>query len=289
MTLALVAVQLRVTATAVASAEAYRAHVWAAVEDALVDAGDAAHKVVVLPELAGHLALLALAPPAAHRARTLGAALNTAAVRRPLDILRGMATARVLGSRAAVLAALAPDGERFWRSVCGPLAKRAGAWLVAGSHVRLGATGDLTSSSLLFDPEGRCAAVTDKVNLVPGIEDGAPGALGLSRGEPKLPLTEAPFGTIATLIGYDACPEASSVHDRFTPLHETFTATVVANPTAASRGLPDAMRAAPVARYGILAQLECDVLDLAYEGAAAVYERVGAEVHARGPVLRVSP
>ena len=76
---------------------------------------------------------------AAHKAKTLGAALAAAAVRRPLEVLRGVATTRLLDPRHAVLAALAPDGERFWRGVFGPLARRHGAYVVAGSHLRLAA------------------------------------------------------------------------------------------------------------------------------------------------------
>src|SRR6185503_5164241 len=145
-----------------------------------------------------------LAPPAAHRARSLGAALAASAVRRPLDVLRGVASARTLHPRHAVLAALAPDGEKYWRSVFGPLARKHHAWIVAGTHLRLASNGDLTNASFTFAPDGRCVATTDKVNLVPGMEDGAPKGLHLARGDlERLPVVETPFGKVATLICYD--------------------------------------------------------------------------------------
>ena len=82
-------------------------------------------RLVVFPEVAGHLALLrARAAARAHSAKTLAGALAAAAVRRPFDVLRGVATTRLLDARHAVLAALAPDGERWWKSVFGPLAKQ---------------------------------------------------------------------------------------------------------------------------------------------------------------------
>src|SRR5690606_9228986 len=122
------------------------------------------------------------------------AALAAAAVKRPLDVLRGAATARVLDPKSAVLAALAPDGERWWKSVFGPLAKRLDAYIVAGSHVRLGPDGALTNASRLFGPEGRLLATTDKGTLGPGMEDGARGALAMSRGNEQVPIVETPLG-----------------------------------------------------------------------------------------------
>jgi predicted amidohydrolase len=164
---ALAAVQLAVDADVVASAETYRRAIEAAVP--ALPRADA--RLVVYPELAGHLALLALAPERAHRAKTLAGALAAASLRRPLEILRGIATTRRLGPRHAILAAVAPDGERWWKTVFGPLARRLDAYVVAGSHLRLGPGGELTNSSLLFAPDGRLIATTDKVNLVPGVED----------------------------------------------------------------------------------------------------------------------
>lgn len=316
MRLALSAVQLAVDAACVASADAYRTHLEAAVADALDAAGPADARLVVLPELAGHLALLALAPPAAHRARTLAAALGMSAVRRPLEVLRGVATTRVLDPRHAVLAAIAPDGERFWRAVFGPLARRHGVHLVAGSHLRLGPGGDLTNASFLFAPDGRLLATTDKVNLLPGVEDRAPGGLGLGRGDAaRLPIVDAPFGRVCTLVGYDGFRQPHTTLERFVTMAPRIAArggvAVVANPAAnpwrwhepwpppsiadaapvdapgrtreaqwQRDGLPGTLAEVPFARWGVTAQLVGQVLDLRFDGRSEILEREGDVVRA---------
>lgn len=311
MNLSLVAVQLEVSGANVASPDVYRAHLEAAAEHAIEAAGPADARLVVFPEIAGHLALLALAPASAHRARTLGAALGAAAVRRPLDVLRGVASTRLLDPRHAVLAALAPDGERYWRAVFGPLARRHGTYLVAGSHLRLGHHGDLTNSSFLFAPDGRLLATTDKVNLVPGIEDRAPKALGLARGDAqRLPITETPFGRVCTLICYDGFREPHTSLERFDAQGPRIAlrggVAVVANPAAnpwpwrgpwkfadpgdpgepATReaqwereGLPASLAEVPFARWGVTAHLVGQVLDLSFDGQSEILERDGHHVH----------
>ena len=303
--LALIAVQLEIDADVTSTPERYRAHLETAVARAVDTAGPADARVVVVPELAGHLALLALAPPAAHRAKSLSAALGAAAVRRPFDVLRGVATTRLLDPRHAVLAALAPDGERFWRGVFGPLARKHGLYLVAGSHLRLGPSGDLTNASFLFAPDGRLLSTTDKVNLVPGIEDRAPRALGLARGDAdRLPIVDASFGRLCTLICYDGFREPHTSLERFVPLGPRLAArggvTVVANPAAnpwpwherwihgeankadepATReeqwqreGLPASLAEMPFARWGVTAHLVGRVLDLRFDGQSEIVER----------------
>lgn len=299
MKLALVAVQLSVDDEVLATAEAYRAHVEATVGRAL-DGVAADHTLVVLPELCGHLAMFALSPPAAHRAKTLSAALATGALRRPLEVLRGVATTRVLDPRHAILAALAPDAERFWRGVCGPLARARRVHLVAGSHIRLGASGELTASSFLFAPDGRMLATTNKVNLVPQIEDGAPSALGLARGDAeKLPIVDVPFGKVATLIGYDAAREPLTELERFVVMGPRLVArggvTVVANPEADRAGVPGhregigaALRELPFARFAVTAHLAGGVLEMAFEGTSEILERTATGVTqlARGGAAR---
>jgi predicted amidohydrolase len=310
---ALIAVQLEIDATVLASGDAYRAHLVDMVGCAVEEAGEADARVIVLPEIAGHLALLALAPPKAHAAKSLGSALAASAVRRPLDVLRGVASTRTLDPKHAVLGALAPDGEKFWRSVFGPLARKHQAWIVAGSHLRLAPNGDLTNASYTFAPDGRCVATTDKINLVPGMEDGAPKGLGLARGDiEKLPVIEAPFGTLATLICYDGFSCAHTTLERFTPVGERLKArggvTVAANPAAnpwkwegpwppvssasfagpASthptraeqwriEGLPGTLAAVGFARWGITAHLVGKVLDLRFEGCSEILEGRGHE------------
>ena len=309
---ALIAVQLEIDAGVLESGERYRAHVESAVACAVEEAGAAGARFVVVPELAGHLALLALAPPQAHRAKTLGTALAAAAVRRPLEVLRGVATARTLAPTHAVLAALAPDGERYWRSVFGPLARRHQAYVVAGSCLRLAPDGSLTNASLLFAPDGRCIGVTDKVNLVPGMEDGAPGGLGLARGTPeKLPIVDTAFGKVCTLVCYDGFAEPHTTLERFVPLGPELAARggvcVVANPAAnpwrwrepwppaslaggaerapgdreqqwCREGLRASLGATAFARYGVTAHLVGRVLDLHFDGCSEIVERTGDEV-----------
>ena len=317
-TLALIAVQLEVDARVLASGDSYRTHVEDAAACAVEEAGVADTRFVVFPELAGHLALLALAPAPAHRARTLSAALAAAAVRRPLDVLRGVATSRTLAPRNAVLAALAPDGERYWRSVFGPLARKLDAYVVAGSLLRLLPDGALTNASLLFAPDGRCIATTDKVNLVPGMEDAAPGGLGLSRGPIELPIVPTAFGTTSTLICYDGFAEPHTSLERFVPLGPELAArggvTVVANPAAnpwywdepwppkklaggverapgtreeqwCREGLRASLAASRFAQYGVTAHLVGHVLDLHFDGRSEILERdeAGVRVLARAP------
>jgi predicted amidohydrolase len=310
---ALVAVQLEIGAEVLASPDRYRRHLEAAAARGVDAAGEADARLLVFPEIAGHLALLALAPPAAHRARTLSAALAASAVRRPLDVLRGVATARTLSPRHAVLAALAPDGERYWRSVFGPLARRHRAYVVAGSHLRLRGRGDLTNASLLFAPDGRCEAVTDKVNLVPGLEDGAPGGLGLARGDAEgLPIVETALGRACTLICYDGFHVSHTPHERFVPVPARVAARggvmVAANPAAnpwpwtgpwpppglAGRppppdeptraaqwqreGLPGSLAGVAFARFAVTAHLVGEVLDLRFDGTSEILERTAAGV-----------
>jgi predicted amidohydrolase len=284
----LVSIQLEIGAGVLASHDAYRRHLDEAADRALASARADA-RFVVFPELAGHLALYALGGPAAHRAKTLSGALAAAALRRPLEVLRGAATARRLDGRHAILAALAPDGERWWRSVFGPLARRHRAYVVAGSHLRLGLNGELTNASLLFDPEGSLVATTDKVNLVPGVEDAAKGGLALARGDASaVPITATPFGKVATLIGYDASREPYTRDERFgamaAKLAERGGVAVVANPVAPTsafagrEGLAATLAETPFARWGVTAHLVGHVLDLAFAGTSQILGCTGTAV-----------
>jgi predicted amidohydrolase len=307
---ALVAIQLEIGPDVLASVDAYRAHLEAEGERALAEGGGehADTRLVVYPEISGHLALYALAPPSARRAKSLSAALAASAVRRPLDVLRGLASTRHLDGKSAVLAALAPDAERWWKSVFGPLARRLDAYIVAGSHLRLGADGALTNASLLFGPSGRLLATTDKVNLVPGMEDGARGALALARGDARVPIVDTPLGKVTTLICYDGFREPHTRTERFVSLGpliaERGGVSIVANPAANPwpwqgawkfnepgetmvrkeqwrvEGLCGSLAQTRFARYGITAHLVGNVLDLAFEGASEIVEVRDHDVHA---------
>jgi predicted amidohydrolase len=292
------AIQLELSAELLASPAAYKRGLDDAAERALdAPAAEPITRLVVFPELAGHLALYALAGPAAHRATTLSRALAAASVRRPLEILRGLATARRLDGRHALLAALAPDGERWWKSVMGPLARRHHAYVVAGSHLRLGIDGEVTNASCLFGPDGALVAVTDKVNLVPGVEDAVKGGLGLARGDSSaVPIVDVAFGTIATLIGYDASVTPYTEHERFVAMGRALAdrggVDVIANPAGTQvtqtprDGLAETL-ATGCARFGITAHLVGRVLDLQFAGrsqiigfAAGAGPRVLAQIEA---------
>ncbi len=300
----LVAVQLEIGPDVLASPDAYRLHLEAAMGRAMSSADRADARLVVFPEIAGHLALYALAPAAARKAKTLAAALAASAVRRPLDVLRGVASTRLLDAKHAVLAALAPDGERFWKSVFGPLARAHKAYVVAGSFLRLAPDGELHNASLLYGPDGRLLATTDKVNLVPGVEDGAKGGLALARGNANVPIVDTPLGKVATLICYDGFREPHTRNERFVVmgkrLLERKGVDIIANPAANpwpwldkwkyadegetqsraeqwnTEGLCGSLRDAPFARFGITAHLVGSVLDLRFDGVSEIVERTEA-------------
>ena len=282
MTVDLVAIQLEIGEAVLASPDAYRRAIDDAAAGAVQPGAD--HRLIVFPEDAGHLALYALAPAASRRQKTLAGALGAAAIRRPLDVLRGVAVAHTLDPRHAAMAALAPDADKFWRGTFGPLARRHAAYVVAGSHLRLAPGGALTNASMLFDPDGRLVATTDKVNLIVGVEDGAPGGLGLARGNSaRLPFADAPFGKLCTLIGYDASAVPDTALERFDPVVEHVAARggvdVIANPCAnpqpraARAGLPATLAAAALARLGVTAHLVGRILDLEWAGASEIVVR----------------
>lgn len=300
MKLALAAIELEVGEAVLESADVYRRHLEGAAARALDGAGAADARLVVFPELTGHLALYAQAPPATRRAKTLAGALAGAAMRRPLDVLRGVVQARRLDAHHAVLSALAPDAERWWKGVFAPLARRHAAYVVAGSHLHLSPAGALTNASLVFAPDGRQLALTHKCNLVAGLEDGAKGGLALARGDvDAIPIVDTAFGKLCTWIGYDAFRAAQTADERFVEVAPRIAArggvTVVANPSATTRpwrwredGLPATLAAAvppgTVARYAASAQLTGGVLDLAFAGASEILERTGDAVRTVGHV-----
>lgn len=277
----LVAIQLAIDETVLASGASYRAAIEAAADAALA-AAPPGPRLVVFPEVAGHLALYALAPPGARKGKTLSAVLASAAVRRPLDVLRGAVSARVLNPRHAVVAGLAPDAERYWRALFGHLARAHGAYVVAGSHLRIAASGALTNASHLFGPDGGLLATTDKVNLVVGVEDSSPGGLGLTRGDPaSVPIVETPLGPLVTLVGYDAFRAPRTASERFIAVGEQITVrggcAVVANPAGNhavhAEGWPSALAGVPAARHGLTAHLVGHLLDLHYAGASEIVAR----------------
>jgi predicted amidohydrolase len=237
MTVALVAVQLALGPDDVVTPDVLRDHLAAAVEDAVAGASAAAHRLIVLPEAIGLAALVAHAPPRARDAATLAQLIARSALGRPLSVLRGALDARTLEPRHAALVGLAPDVERWIASTFARLARHHRAHVVAGSHLRVDDRGEVVAASATFGPDGRLLATTDKVNLLPGLEDRARGGLGLARADahaqPRIP---TPFGPLAVLAGYDAFIAADSPAERFTPVPPIVAArggvAVVANPAA---------------------------------------------------------
>jgi predicted amidohydrolase len=172
---------------------------------------------------------------------------------------------------------------------------------VAGSHLRLAPNGDLTNTSLLFGPDGRVLSTTDKVNLVPGLEDRGPKGLGLARGDAdKLPIVDTPFGPVCTLVCYDGFREAHTTNERFVAMGPKVAArggvTIVANPAAnpwpwrdpwifaepgelGSRedqwnreGLRGSLVGKGFARWGVTAHLVGKVIDQVFDGQSEILE-----------------
>jgi predicted amidohydrolase len=285
--LVLVAVQVRLAAHHLESPGRFRALVDRLGEQAAAAGGP--HRLWVFPEAVGYFLPLAFAPPDALARDTLAGAFTTLAVRRPLALVRGLLEARGGGLRRGLLHAYLPACDRLMRESFAALARRHRAWVVAGSHLRGHADGRVTASSYTFDPAGRLAAVTDKVNLVPGLEDGAPGGLGLSRGDAeRLPLVRAPWGTLATLIGYDGFAEPQSDGERFAWMAgraDAAGADVVANPAASPAeawpvtGLAESLERVGHLRHAVTAQLCGAVLDRSFAGRSAILTRGQDGVH----------
>lgn len=144
-----------------------------------------------------------------------------------------------------LFATVAPRVHRtLWNTFSG-IARDFGLWVVAGTALlprnRLGDEGPGFSphgartynTSYTFAPDGRCVAVTRKVNLVPTQED----TLQLSPGHPEeLRVVETPFGRLGTLICYDGFREPhTSREPGFVPaarLVDALGAEVVAQPSA---------------------------------------------------------
>jgi len=298
-TLTLVAVQARLAAHDLESPARFRALIDGLGERAAAAGGE--HRLWVFPEAIGHFLPLALAPPGVLSSATVDQAFTALALRRPLSLLRGALDARSLVPRRALLHAIMPPADRIMRECFAALARRHRAWVVAGSHLAAHPDGRVTNRSYTFDPGGRLAGVTDKVNLVPGQEDGAPGGLGLGRGDPdRVPVVSTPWGGLATLICYDGFAEPHTSGERFCRVADRVDAAgadVIANPAAnswpwmgpwvfaepgehidrhqqwKSEGLPASLAGLHRVRYGVTAHLCGAVLDLAFEGRSEILGR----------------
>lgn len=319
-TLALAAVQLRLGVDDLASESAFSRCIERAAERAAQACAGAEHRLLVFPECTGHFIPLIHAPAlirswVRREARrqagntpvlTVDRAMAALALGRPVPVLRSMWRAGTLDASRAVLLAFMPAADALMRQVFSAVARRHHAFVVAGSHLSPAAGAFvLTNTSYTFDPHGRVVATTHKANLVPGLEDDSPGGLGLARGDAwGLPVVDAPWGRLATLICYDGFRVPHTPHERFVCMGERADALgvdVIANPAAnpwpwnerwvfappgsqrlrreqwRDEGLPATLRGLGRVRYGVTAHLCAEILDLQFEGKSQILARSGAD------------
>lgn len=243
MKLALHAVQVALDDDYIADEGTLRRGLDAAAVAAVDACPDPGVRLIVYPAHVGTVVALGMAPPVARRASTLGAALAASLASRPWTAVRAMFEHATVDPRRTALAALAPRARAWSFAYFAALAKRYQAFVVAGSGPRLLRAGRPVNSSMVFSPEGKLLSVVDQVNLLPGLDDSR--ALALSRGEGREPVhTETPFGSLVTLVGYDAQAQPLSSAERFAFLTEglggrspLILASPLALPTAAADDL----------------------------------------------------
>ncbi|MDY7229214.1 carbon-nitrogen hydrolase family protein [Hyalangium rubrum] len=199
----------------------------------------------------------------------------------------------------------------MWHAFSG-IARDFGLWVVAGSALlpknRLGLdTPDFApvnartyNTSYTFSPEGRCVAVTRKVNLVPTQED----VVRLSPGRAEdLEVVHTPFGQLGTLICYDGFREPhTSEEPTFVPaarLLDARGADIIAQPSANAwpwdgpwafnapgerqlrreqwfnEGLYSQLAGLERVRYAVNPQLVGSFFDNVFEAPSLIFERVG--------------
>lgn len=301
MTVALIAVQVRLELTDLQSPEAFRAAMDHHARRAAAHSDGAKQRLFVFPENLGHFAMLAFAPKIARTRATVDGAVGLLAATRPWSLARAMLSYGTLSLRRGALLALAPRGEQLVHETFGRIARRHAATVVAGSFLRVRPDGQVHNSSCTYDADGRRRAVTDKVNLVPEAEDSSPTGLGLARGNPDgVALVDTGFGVLATLICYDGFCEPHTRNERFATMGKRVDRAgcdIIANPAAnpwpwnegwyfaepgetilradqwRTEGLPATLAALEHVRYGVTAHLAGRILDQAFEGRSEILER----------------
>lgn len=304
--LALAAVQVRLAVHNFESPGAFRRLIDEHAARAADATSGADHRLMVFPEGVGHFLPLASGPTALLGKATLAEAFAGLAVRHPLRVLRGMIEAGSPRLDRGVLHAVLPAADKIMKEVFARVARRHRATVVAGSHLVARAGGRITNTSYTFGPDGRLLGETDKVNLVPALEDRSPGGLGLSRGDPEgVPVCQVRWGSLATLICYDGFREPHTRTERWAlmgPRVDAAGVDVIANPAAnpwpwnqpwvhaepgetltrgeqwAAEGLPATLATLRRARFGVTAHLCGAVMDHHFEGRSEVLERRGSEV-----------
>lgn len=319
--LALAAIQLELSIDDFAGESAYRSAIERAAERAADHCGQLANRLFVFPESIGHFIPLVYAPAPARRQKTVQRAMAIMAARHPAKIAQAMLAARTLDAERGVMLAVMPAADRLMRDLFARVARRHRAHVVAGSHLRASG-GVVTNTSYTFDPEGRLAATTHKVNLVPFLEDDSPGGARLASGHRgDLPVVRAPWGDFATLICYDGfCTPHTRAEPRFVNMGaraDELGVHVIANPAAnpwpwygpwvhaqpggemlrheqwRSEGLPATMAGLGGVVYGVTAQLCARILDFDFHGQSEILANTAdgvraiarASSHDRGEVV----
>lgn len=247
-------------------------------------------------------------------------ALRRVVTRHLAGLVTVMARQRTLRLTPAVLTMFAPAAWARYQATFAVIARDFDLWVVAGSGLfprnRLGDGADtlvpagaaVFNTSVTFDPGGRVAGVTRKMNVVPTQED----VLGLSAAPAsELAVLDTPVGRLGTLVCYDGFREAHTGHEpgfvRGAPVLDALGAEIVAQPSAnawpwegpwvfnepgeslrrseqwfaegVAAELPD-LRSV---RYVVNPQLVGDVLDAHFEAPSLVLGRgpAGTEVLAR--------
>jgi predicted amidohydrolase len=179
------------------------------------------------------------------RSRTTQAAMLRVALAEALSLASAAVRHRLPSLEECLYVTTAARVHRAMWSTFSGIARDFGLWVVAGSALlpknRLGAdtpefepeSARTYNTSYTFSPEGRCVAVTRKVNLVPTQED----VIQLSPGRPEeLGITPTPFGRLGTLICYDGFREPhTSAEPAFVPaaqLLDALGADIIAQPSA---------------------------------------------------------
>jgi predicted amidohydrolase len=244
--------------------------------------------------------------------RTTSGAMTRVALLEAGALVRAWSRYRPASLEETLYAAVAARVHRaMWETFSG-IARDFGLWVVGGSALlpanRLGedtpdfepVSGRTFNTSATFSPEGRCVAVTRKVNLVPTQED----VVKLSPGRPEdLRVVDTPFGRLGTLICYDGFREPhTSGEPWFVPaaqLMDALGADVLAQPSANAwswdapwafnapgehqlrreqwfnEGLYAQLRSLSRVRYAVNPQLVGGFFDNVFEAPSLILERVG--------------
>ncbi|MCE9669528.1 carbon-nitrogen hydrolase family protein [Myxococcus stipitatus] len=267
--------------------------------------------LLVWPEWVGTaLAFLGHVPRVGSR-RTLHAALRRIALAEAWPLWRTWRELHPPSWLAGLHVTLAPRVHRVMWETFSAIARDLDAWVVAGSALmpanRRGQdTPDFEpygtrtyNTSYTFSPQGRCVAVTRKVNLVPTRED----VLQLSPGRPEdLAPLSTPFGRLGTVLCYDAFRAPHSTREPwFVPCAQyldSLGADLLAQPSSNAwpweapspvdarsdsrprreqwfeEGLPSQLPALRHVRYVVNAQLAGGYLDQRFDAPSLILERL---------------